>query len=579
MHLTAPRHDGSENDDDKTIGDPKEFCVPDRLDLVFTSCRQNNMETIILGSPPPYRGAGLKKNYSTVSTEIPPETPRSSSTPGAEKRDWFTKRARRFWVPEILWCGVGLGCGAAIVAVLAQYDGNRPPEWPLGITLNTFLAFLATIAKAAVLVPVTRGLGQLRWVWFTKPRRVDDFELFDGATRGAFGSMKLLVSLRGGLLGFLAALVIATSLLVSTVTQGAIDYRSQPFPSDERAEVPRITVFDTDKFFMDGSDDNYQRILNMKQHVTAGAYTPATEKLSPDPILCSTGECQFPDMVSVGICSDVADISHLLNTIELPPREWPNMPGLPSNQTWSAALPAGQNLTIPTLFAFDFFLTLDLAPSLAFPALRPQTFTNIYLIYSNVLHLNDPDLLPIVQFQAVEMVWYWCTKSYSVNVTNGITNITPTSVSSAILNDTTTAVNMPLNRNFILCVFELTPDKCEDLSWGNLTLAPPPGHEDHPPLVVNELASLSLSAFLSMSFWNGIKSPLNLASQTTFEIASENEGMFRSLGRRLFRVQGDLSLAFAINMYRDFSGGVDPSTQVGVLRKVTANIADGIENL
>ncbi|KAK5652179.1 hypothetical protein OQA88_10822 [Cercophora sp. LCS_1] len=539
------------------------------------------METISLGPPSPYRGAGLKRDhYSTVATEIPPTTPRVTLQDGEGRTHRLARRIRRFWVPEILWCGVGLGCGAAIIAVLAQYDGNRPPEWPLGITLNTLLAFLATIAKAAFITPVTRGLGQLRWVWFTKPRRAYDFEVFDGATRGPFGSLRLLVSRRGGVLGFLAALVIATSFLVSTVTQGAIDYRTQPFPSSfETASVPRITVFDTDRFFMDGSDDNYQRILNMKQHVTAGAYTPATKNLAPDPILCSTGECQFPDMVSLGVCSDIADISHLLKTTELPPRGWPNMPGLPSNQTWSASLPAGQNLTIPTLFAFDFFLALDLAPSLAFPSLTPQTFTNIYLIYSNVLHLNDPGLLPVVEFRAVEMIWYWCAKSHSVNVTNGVTHISSVSVSSTILNDTTTALNMPLNRNFILCVFELAPAKCEDLTWGNLTLSPPPGFETHPPLVVNELASLSLSAFLSMSFWNGIKSPLNLASQTTFEIASENEGMFRSLGRRLFRVQGDLSLAFAINMYRDFSGGfVDKEEQLGVLRRVTGNIAVGVEN-
>ncbi|KAK3356527.1 hypothetical protein B0T25DRAFT_603008 [Lasiosphaeria hispida] len=327
---------------------------------------------------------------------------------------------------------------------------------------------------------------------------------------------------------------------------------------------------------MDGTDDNYHRILNMKRHVAGGAYTPAGQQMVPNPIACSTGDCDFPDIVTVGVCSDVSDITHLLKTTEPPPREWPNMPGLSSNRTWSAALPAGQNLTIPSLFAFDFFLTLDLAPSLSFQHIQNQTFANIYLIYSNVIGLNTPQAR--VEFQAVEMAWYWCTKSYSINVARGITRWQEISRSAQILDDSTTAVNMPSNLDFILCVFELTPKKCEENSWGNLTLAPPPGFERHPPLVINELASLGLSAFLTMSFWNGVKSPLNLASTSELEIGSESEGMFRALGRKFFRIQGDLSLAFAINMYRDFLGVVDPSSQVPILRNLTTNIASGIEN-
>jgi len=332
---------------------------------------------------------------------------------------------------------------------------------------------------------------------------------------------------------------------------------------------------------MDGSDDNYHRVLNLKRHVAEGAYTAASEPFSPTPIPCSTGDCMFPDLVTVGVCSDVADITSLLTTRELPPRNWPNMPNLPSNQTWSAALPDGQNLTIPTLFAFDFFLALDLAPSLTFKHLQKQSFANIYLVYSNVVGLNTST--PRVEFQAVEMVWYWCAKAYSLNVTRGVTHATLLSASSTILQDTTTApVNMPQNLNFILCIFDLTPSgkKCEDHTWGDLILAAPPGFEaTHPPLVVNELASLSLSSFLTMSFWNGVKSPLELAAQSEAEIGAESEGMFRAFARQLYRVQGDLSLAFAINLYRDYVGGVDPGAQVGILTNLTRNVAGGVENL
>ena len=86
-----------------------------------------------------------------------------------------------------------------IVAVLKTYDGEPIPRWPLGITLNTFLAFFTSLAKLTLLIPVTEGLGQMRWLWYTKKsRKLVDFELFDQASRGAYRSIKLLFSLKGG---------------------------------------------------------------------------------------------------------------------------------------------------------------------------------------------------------------------------------------------------------------------------------------------------------------------------------------------------------------------------------------------
>jgi hypothetical protein len=157
-------------------------------------CWRNAMGRKFLGPPPPYKGATFLKNDPLAS-----DVSLMSPTVRRDNKSRLIERLRQLWVPDILWCLVGLGCGAAIVGVLAHYDGERPPQWALGITLNTFLAFLATVAKASLLIPVTRGLGQLRWVWFSSgPRRADDFELFEGATRGAFGSLRFLVSLKGG---------------------------------------------------------------------------------------------------------------------------------------------------------------------------------------------------------------------------------------------------------------------------------------------------------------------------------------------------------------------------------------------
>jgi hypothetical protein len=88
---------------------------------------------------------------------------------------------------------------AVIISVLAAADGRSPPQWPLGITLNTLLAFLAAVSKIAFMVPIAAGLGQLKWMWFSAgpARPLSDFEAFDDASRGAWGSVKLIIHNKG----------------------------------------------------------------------------------------------------------------------------------------------------------------------------------------------------------------------------------------------------------------------------------------------------------------------------------------------------------------------------------------------
>ena len=87
----------------------------------------------------------------------------------------------------------------AIVLVLAQSDSRRPQQWPLGITLNTLLAFLVSLARIAFMYPIIEGLAQLKWVWFSssRPKPLVDFQLFDDASRGPLGCAKLLFRLKG----------------------------------------------------------------------------------------------------------------------------------------------------------------------------------------------------------------------------------------------------------------------------------------------------------------------------------------------------------------------------------------------
>jgi hypothetical protein len=88
-----------------------------------------------------------------------------------------------------------------MVALLSYFDGRALPLWPNGfVTLNAVVAVLATVATAGVGVPLSSGLGQLKWIRFRTRggAPLADMEVFDDASRGPMGAVGLLARMRGG---------------------------------------------------------------------------------------------------------------------------------------------------------------------------------------------------------------------------------------------------------------------------------------------------------------------------------------------------------------------------------------------
>ena len=69
---------------------------------------------------------------------------------------------------------------------------------PIGITLNTFLAFFTTFTKAAFMVPISEALSQWKWNLLVvdeskgQSRSLSIFGTLDSASRGIWGSWLIL---------------------------------------------------------------------------------------------------------------------------------------------------------------------------------------------------------------------------------------------------------------------------------------------------------------------------------------------------------------------------------------------------
>jgi hypothetical protein len=103
------------------------------------------------------------------------------------------------WAFEIITIFFAFGAVGGIIGVLAQFNNRPLPDWPYYITLNALISLLATVAIATTSISLHNGISQLKWIHFKESKvPLTDMEIFDEASRGTWGALKLLVTARGG---------------------------------------------------------------------------------------------------------------------------------------------------------------------------------------------------------------------------------------------------------------------------------------------------------------------------------------------------------------------------------------------
>ncbi|KAG4443094.1 hypothetical protein IFR05_001420 [Cadophora sp. M221] len=83
----------------------------------------------------------------------------------------------------------------AIIVILRNYDGQMQPDWNYSFNLNSLVAILTTVLRTALMDTVSDSMSQLKWSWFSKPRKLGDLQKFDEGSRGPWGSLKLFVNI------------------------------------------------------------------------------------------------------------------------------------------------------------------------------------------------------------------------------------------------------------------------------------------------------------------------------------------------------------------------------------------------
>jgi hypothetical protein len=123
---------------------------------------------------------------------------------------------------------------ASIIAVLSMWQDQPLSKWPLPVSINVIISILSAIFKASLILPVSEGISQLKWIWFASGRRpLSDLDVFDRASRGSWGSFRLLTaavwgpfrSQQGGsprVLASLGAFVVLVAIATDPFSQALI---------------------------------------------------------------------------------------------------------------------------------------------------------------------------------------------------------------------------------------------------------------------------------------------------------------------------------------------------------------------
>ena len=97
-----------------------------------------------------------------------------------------------WWIKELSALLISLLSLLCIILTLRIYDGRPLPNWPLSITINSMVSIFSTIMGMTLLVPLTEGISQAKWLWFRNYHPLSDMEVYNRASQGPWGALEML---------------------------------------------------------------------------------------------------------------------------------------------------------------------------------------------------------------------------------------------------------------------------------------------------------------------------------------------------------------------------------------------------
>ncbi|KAM0814578.1 hypothetical protein AB5N19_00368 [Seiridium cardinale] len=239
------------------------------------------------------------------------------------------RRHLQSWGLEIGAIVLSLGSMVTGIAVLRSQNEKTLESWTFVLSLNTLVSILGVIARTTLAFAIGSCIGQQKWNWFRgRQDQLVAFEKFDEASRGPWGSVKLLYWLKARHWAALGPCAILVFLAFDPLFQATISYYgklSTINTGQESAIIGKVEslhlgnmvsqysnfwwiVEDTDMtiptYWFSGQPD-----FGLASATYHGFGNFSTSGLQTAKYTCASGNCTWPLYTSLAICSACNDIS------------------------------------------------------------------------------------------------------------------------------------------------------------------------------------------------------------------------------------------------------------------------------
>ncbi|OCK75944.1 hypothetical protein K432DRAFT_158069 [Lepidopterella palustris CBS 459.81] len=417
---------------------------------------------------------------SSITTKEPNDSITTVHTPSAELSD---EKAKAFdspvepgktssvkaiidhwWLWEIL--GI-VGSALSIVGLsvlLWWYQGSAVPRWShtyhgkLGrldgksahITLNAIIELMSTVSRLCLVIPITKGLSQLKWVWFAeKERTLTDLKGFEGASRQSLlESVKLLVSLQLKHFAVIAAIAVLVVQGFGFFGQQLVNYPIDYFVEDNfpkplppnkeqlyanwlaananssefigplplELQVARLSNATSYSSRDVGAGPYYSIDITMKSNIWAALYAvdPYANFATPS-YFCSTGNCTWFEYSTLGVCARCSSLtSKLAKTCT--PATGIDPPGVTG---CDVSLPNGFSLGGDEKSRYNL-----MAMNTSFPPLVYTNYTSPIAIVQSITAYGTYFVNASTPINASECALVPCVLDYSVGISSQSQNNT-----------------------------------------------------------------------------------------------------------------------------------------------------------
>ncbi|RSL45118.1 hypothetical protein CEP54_014409 [Fusarium duplospermum] len=298
---------------------------------------------------------------SPLRSDEPPPSSSSATTPVPRKHELEVAHSfiNSWWLELFALC-VCLGSFSGLLYLLLAYDGKPISEWTqFPLSLNALVSILSGISRDYLAFVISMCLSQAKWNWATRyVEPLVDFERFDAASRGPWGSPRLMsvqVDAQGtdgsdrhwAVLGaFTSIFLLAYEPLiqailtledqptvVSSTDYGSLYNSSNPQNPNALAEIARSSFLDPGfwsaysdvrglgRIEFPGPDD--KKLFYQSNLVTSAiqddmglaaaiwsGFSPLvkTQNLWPA-FTYTTGNCSWDNYASLAVCSSCLDLS------------------------------------------------------------------------------------------------------------------------------------------------------------------------------------------------------------------------------------------------------------------------------